>query len=132
MKKRLALILTSLVTAAAFVLAGATFAFGGGPSGLIFDDGQFVQPGSLDDGQDLQSQASIGPRQAIADAQRAASGSLGQVDLEHYEGKLVYSVDVVNREVESTQPMVPSLRSRPSRNRFDSRGVDTAPPAPCS
>lgn len=99
MKKRLALIITSLAAAAAFVLVGATLALGGGPSGLIFDDGHFVQPGSLDDGKDLQSQASISLHQAIADAQRAASGPLGQVDLEQYEGHLVYSVDVGDSEV---------------------------------
>ena len=98
MKKRIALIITSLAAAAALVLVGATLAFGG-PSGLILDDGRFVQPGSLDDGKDLQSQASISLSQAVADAQRAASGSLGQVDLEHYGSRLVYSVDVGDQEV---------------------------------
>lgn len=98
MTKRIALIITSLAAVAAFVLVGATLAFGG-PRGLVFDDGKFVQPGSLDDGKDLQSQASINLRQAVAGAQRAASGPLGQVDLEHYRGRLVYSVDVGDREV---------------------------------
>lgn len=98
MKRRIALIFSSLVAAAAFVLIGATFAFGG-PRGLVFDDGHFAKPGSLDDGQELQSQASISLRQATARAQRAASGPLGQVDLEHYESHLVYSVDVGNQEV---------------------------------
>ena len=57
------------------------------------------RPGSLDDGKDLQSQASISLRRAIAEARRAASGPLGQVDLEHYESHLVYSVDVGDQEV---------------------------------
>ena len=98
MKKRIVLILTSLVAATSLVLVGATFAFGGA-SGLIFDDGHFAKPGSLDDGKDLQSQASISLRQAIAEARRAASGPLGQVDLERYESHLVYSVDVGGQEV---------------------------------
>jgi len=98
MKKRVALILTAICAAAAIVLTGATFAFGG-PGGLILDDGNYVQPGSLDDGRDLQSQATITLRQAIANAQRTASGRLGQVDLEHYNGHLVYMVDVGSQEV---------------------------------
>lgn len=99
MKKRIALILTSIVATATLVLAGATFAFGGGPSRLIFDDGAYVQPGSLDDGKDLQSQTSITLGQAVAKAQAAASGRLGQVDLEHYRSGIVYMVDVGDREV---------------------------------
>jgi hypothetical protein len=95
MKKRIALIVT---VAAALMLVGATLAFGG-PGRLIYDDGAYVKPGSLDDGKDLQPQASITLRQAIASAQKAASGSLGQVDLEHYDGRLVYTVDVGDHEV---------------------------------
>jgi uncharacterized membrane protein YkoI len=93
-KKKLA----TLAIAAALMLIGATLAFGG-PGRLIYDDGGYVKPGSLDDGKDLQPQALIGLRQAIAAAQDAASGSLGQVDLEHYQGRLVYTVDVGDHEV---------------------------------
>ena len=53
----------------------------------------------LDDGKDLLPQTTIGLAQANAAAQRAAEGDLGQVDLEHYDGKVVYSVDVGDREV---------------------------------
>jgi peptidase YpeB-like protein len=98
MKKRIALIVTSLAATVAFVLAGATLAFGG-PSGLIFDDGAYVKPGSLDDGKALQSQAAITLRTAVANAQRAAPGQLGQVDLERSGSRLVYMVDVGNQEV---------------------------------
>jgi uncharacterized membrane protein YkoI len=80
------------------VLAGATYAFGG-PRGLIWDDGHYAKPGSLDDGKEFLSQTKITTAQAVAAAQRAQSGQLGQVDLEHYNGSLVYSVDVGNREV---------------------------------
>jgi uncharacterized membrane protein YkoI len=90
--------LVALAAAAALMLVGATLAFGG-PGRLIYDDGAYVKPGSLDDGKELRPQASITLQQAIAAAQSAASGSLGQVDLEHYQGRLVYTVDVGDHEV---------------------------------
>jgi len=55
--------------------------------------------GSLDDGKDLQSQATITLGLAVSNAQHAASGRLGQVDLEHFGGRIVYAVDVGDREV---------------------------------
>jgi len=94
MKKKLVV----LAVVAALMLIGATLAFGG-PGRLIYDDGAYVKPGSLDDGKELRPQASITLQEAITAAQNAASGSLGQVDLEHYEGRLVYTVDVGDREV---------------------------------
>ena len=94
MKKKLVV----LAVVAALMLIGATLAFGG-PGRLIYDDGAYVKPGSLDDGKELRPQASITLQQAITTAQNAASGSLGQVDLEHYEGRLVYTVDVGDHEV---------------------------------
>jgi uncharacterized membrane protein YkoI len=66
---------------------------------LIKDDGHYVQPGSLDDGKSLLPQTKISLAQAVARAQQAQDGALGQVDLEHYQGQLVYSVDVGDREV---------------------------------
>jgi uncharacterized membrane protein YkoI len=84
--------------AAALALGGATFALGGG-TGLIWDDGHYAQPGSLDDGKELLPQTKITLDQAIAAAQRAARGQLGQVDLEHFEGRIVYMVDVGDQEV---------------------------------
>src|SRR3954447_5512630 len=56
-------------------------------------------PSRLDDGKALLSQATITESQAIAAAQRAASGPLNEVDLEHYAGKLVFNVDVGNSDV---------------------------------
>jgi len=95
MRNRVILITTfvSLV-----VLAGAAVAFGG-PRGLIWDDGHFAKPGTLDDGKGLASQASVPLATAVAAAQRAAAGSLGQVDLEHYRDGIVYMVDVGGQEV---------------------------------
>ena len=90
--------LVVLVVAAALMLVGATLAFGG-PGRLVYDDGAYVKPGSLDDGKELRPQASITLPQAIAAAQNAASGSLGQVDLERFQSRLVYTVDVGDHEV---------------------------------
>ena len=53
-----------------------------------------VPPGQIDDGADLLPQASITLEEAIAAAQEAESGALGEVDLEMYEGRLVFNVDI--------------------------------------
>src|SRR5262245_28161080 len=94
MRKRIVI----AVLAVFALLAGATYA-SGGPRGLIWDDGHYAKPGSLDDGKEFLSQTKITTSQAVAAAQRAQSGQLGQVDLENYNGRLVYSVDVGNQEV---------------------------------
>jgi uncharacterized membrane protein YkoI len=57
------------------------------------------QSGVLDDGKDLLPQAGITLDQAIAAAQSAASGPVGEVDLEHYQGNLVFNVDVGDKDV---------------------------------
>jgi hypothetical protein len=83
---------------AVIALATTAFALGGG-SGLIYDDGNFVKPGSLDDGKQYLPQTAITLSQAVASAQSAASGKLGQVDLADQGGRIVYVVDVGDREV---------------------------------
>ena len=88
----------AVLGAGAVALGGGALAVGGG-QGLIFDDGHYVKPGSLDDGKDLLPQAKITLDEAIANAQRAAHGRLGQVDLEHFRGRVVFKVDVGDREV---------------------------------
>jgi uncharacterized membrane protein YkoI len=55
--------------------------------------------GTLDDGKELLPQASITLDQAIAAAQSAASGSVGEIDLEDYQGKLAFNVDVGDKDV---------------------------------
>jgi uncharacterized membrane protein YkoI len=94
MRKRLVIIVLALVAA----LGAATLAVGG-RSGLIWDDGQYFKPGSLDDGKELLPQTKITLAQAVAAAQRAAQGDLGQVDLERNGNRVVYMVDVGNQEV---------------------------------
>ena len=93
MKTRIAIVLGVVVLA----LAGATLAIGGGTG--IWDDNHFAKPGSLDDGKDLLPLTKISLAQANAAAQNAVDGSLGQVDLERYQGRVVYMVDVGDREV---------------------------------
>lgn len=97
MRRRRAFV-TAALGAAALALGGGAFAVGGG-HGLIFDDGQYVKPGSLDDGKELLPQAKITLAEAVADAQRAANGQLGQVDMEHFGGRVVFKVDVGDQEV---------------------------------
>ena len=93
MKTRIGIVLGVVVLA----LAGATLAIGGGTG--IWDDNHFAKPGSLDDGKDLLPLPKISLAQANAAAQNAVDGSLGQVDLERYQGRVVYMVDVGDREV---------------------------------
>ena len=95
MRTRIALL---AALAAAIALAASALAMGGG-SGLIFDDGHYVKPGSLDDGKQYLPQARISLGQALAAAQRAANGALGQVDLESRASGIVYVVDVGSNEV---------------------------------
>ena len=96
MKRRITIVVT--VLAAAVLAVGATFAVGG-KRGLIWDDDHYAKPGALDDGKDLLSQTSIPLRQAVVTAKNAASGQLGQVDLERLNGRIVYTVDVGSNEV---------------------------------
>ncbi|MDX6581632.1 MAG: Peptidase propeptide and domain [Solirubrobacterales bacterium] len=53
----------------------------------------------LDDGANLLPQAQITEAQAIRAAQTAASGPLNEVDLEDYQGGLVFNVDVGSHDV---------------------------------
>ena len=91
-------IVIATAVAAVLFLGGATYALGGA-NGVIWDDGRPVQPGSLDDGKDLLPQTRISLSKAVAAAQKAQTGALGQVDLERYHGRIVYMVDVGDQEV---------------------------------
>jgi len=93
------LLLATLAAAAALALVFTTGAIGGGARGLIFDDGAYYKPGSLDDGKDLLPDTTVSLSEADATAQRVVQGDLGQVDLEHFGDRIVYSVDVGAQEV---------------------------------
>ena len=110
MRRRIVLI---AVLAAIAALSVATFAFGGA-KGLIWDDGHYAKPGALDDGKDLLPQTSVPLAAAVATAQQAAAGALEQVDLEHFRGAIVYSVDIGDQEVrvDATTGKVVAIRPR--------------------
>ena len=55
--------------------------------------------GQIDDGAELLPQASITLDQAVAAAQTAASGDLGEIDLEDYQGRLAFNVEIGNSDV---------------------------------
>ena len=64
------------------------------------EDGDIQAPsGTLDDGKDLLPQAGITLERAVAAAQGAASGPVGEIDLEHAQGRLVFNVDIGDKDV---------------------------------
>ena len=80
-----------LVDISAIVAVGTTLAFKTTESE--------VPPGTIDDGIELLDQASISLDEAIAAAQAAYSGALGEVDLEDYQGQLVFNIDIGDKDV---------------------------------
>jgi len=62
-------------------------------------DRESAAPGTIDDGKELLPQASISLDEAVAAAQASASGDLGEVDIEYYNGTLVFNVDIGNHDV---------------------------------
>jgi uncharacterized membrane protein YkoI len=65
------------------------------------DNGDIQAPnGTLDDGKDLLPQAGITLEQAVAAAQGPASaGPVGEIDLERWQGKLVFNVDIGDKDI---------------------------------
>jgi len=64
-----------------------------------YNDEVPVAPGQIDGGAELLSQASITLDQAITAAQQAQDGPLGEIDLEKYQGKLVFNVEIGQYDV---------------------------------
>ena len=58
-----------------------------------------VAAGTLDDGQSLLPRAGISIEAAIEAAQGAASGAVGEVDLEYVDDRLVFNVDIGDQDV---------------------------------
>jgi uncharacterized membrane protein YkoI len=87
-----AVIATAVGLAGIAGATGAAFASGGASSNSTAQS-------RLDDGKALLPQATITEQQAIAAAQQAATGTLNEIDLEHYQGKLVFNVDVGSDDV---------------------------------
>jgi hypothetical protein len=65
----------------------------------IEDDESSAVPGQIDDGKELLPQAKITLDEAIQAAQASHAGKLGEVDLEHYKGRLVFNVDLGDQDV---------------------------------
>ena len=64
------------------------------------DAGEMPVPaGTIDDGEEFLADAGISLEEAIAAAQGAASGAIGEVDLERFAGTLVFNVDVGDQDV---------------------------------
>lgn len=63
------------------------------------DDETTVAAGTLDDGADLLPKANISVDEAISVGQTAAAGDIGEIDLEYFEGTLVFNVDVGDQDV---------------------------------
>ena len=81
----------ALVAIIALGATGITMGFNGSSADVL--------PGQIDDGAELLPLASITLEEAIAAAQEAESGALGEVDLEYYGGKLVFNVDIGDKDV---------------------------------
>jgi uncharacterized membrane protein YkoI len=89
LRKRALLVLTLV---GAITLGGVAFR-------TTFYDASAGQSGVLDDGKELLPQAGIGLTEAIAAAQTAYNGDIGEVDLEYWQGVLVFNVDVGDQDV---------------------------------
>jgi len=79
--------------------AGAGLAAMAAATGVAVASGGGASASRLDDGKALLPQAKISEQDAIRAAQGAASGALNEVDLEHYQGRLVFNVDVGAKDV---------------------------------
>ena len=84
-------LILGLVAIIAMVSAGATMAAGSGDSK--------ADQARIDDGAELLGQASISLDEAIAAAKAAVDGKLDEIDLEKYQGRLVFNIDVGNKDV---------------------------------
>ena len=80
----------SIVAAIALLVAAIT---------MVSVASSATAPGQIDDGADLLPLATITLEDAIAAAQAAESGALGEVDLEMYEGRLVFNVDIGDKDM---------------------------------
>jgi hypothetical protein len=65
----------------------------------IGDEEDSAGAGKIDDGKDLLPQAKITLDEAIQAAQASHSGTLGEVDVEHWNGHLVFNVDMGDQDV---------------------------------
>ena len=98
MNKRLVILSSAVIVVVALALGSAALAFRGAHDEGA-DRSDSGKPGVLDDGKELVPKTKVTLARAVAAARQAASGKLGQVDLESEEGRVFYEVDVGDREV---------------------------------
>ena len=91
LNKRTNWILSLVAIIAAVAWVGATIASGTAESGGV--------AGQIDDGAEHLDQASISLDEAIAAAQAAYTGALDEVELESYHGRLVFNVEIGDKDV---------------------------------
>ena len=89
----------AIALSAALVGAGVLEARAQDSESGLGDREQPVAAGAIDDGQSLLPQAGITVDEAIHVAQGAASGPLGEVDLEDDHGTLIFNVDIGRHDV---------------------------------
>jgi uncharacterized membrane protein YkoI len=93
------------ITIGAAIFIGAAMLSSGVPGSSAQDDdgaGEVeatVAASTLDDGQSLLSQAGISLDAAVEAARGAASGAVGEVDLEYVGDRLVFNVDIGDQDV---------------------------------
>lgn len=85
---------TGIAMAGVALAAAAAIAYIAMPDGASAGRG-----GELDDGADLLPQAGITLDAAIAAAQADRAGAIGEIDLEEWNGALVFNVDVGDEDV---------------------------------
>lgn len=83
------------IAAAATTLATRGAIAGGGDA----DGDAKAAPGTLDDGKELLPLAKVSLADAITAAKRAASGDIGEVDLEYWKTGLVFNIDIGAKDV---------------------------------
>jgi len=84
------------------VSIAATLAMASADSGSGGDDADGegeVASGQIEDGKELLGLTTITLEDAIAAAQRAADGGIGEIDVECYNGTLIFNVDVGQHDV---------------------------------
>lgn len=88
----------AVAVGAAMFSAGALSAHAQDNEGAIEVEST-VTAGTLDDGASLLPLADISIEEAIAAAQAAASGAVGEIDLEYVDGVLAFNVDIGAQDV---------------------------------
>ncbi len=84
---------------AMMVVMAMVATLGFGPLDDEGDEGPEGPPGQIDDGAERLPEATITLEAAIAAAQAAFDGELGEVDLEDYKGRLVFNIDIGPQDV---------------------------------